>query len=103
MTAATATPTNRSYRATFILDNRGREETIDQLIESLKKEIAAVKGEVSAVENVGKRDFVRVTDKKLTGAHYVQVNFSGPSDVPQHLRERLRLNNVVYRTFIQTV
>ena len=100
---ATATPAKRNYRATFILDNRGREETVDQLVENVKKEIAAVKGAVSAVESVGKRDFARVTDKKLTGAHYVQINFSGPNDAPQHLRERLRLNNTVYRTFIQSV
>ncbi len=104
MTAATATatPTKRNYRATFILDNRGREETVDQLIEAVKKEIAAVKGEVSGVENLGRKDFVRVTDKKLTGAHYVQIDFTGPADAPQHLRERLRLNNSVYRTFIRS-
>ena len=102
---ATATPSTakRTYRATFILDNRGREETIEQLVEGVKKEIAAVNGEVSTVETVGTRDFIRVTDKKLTGAHYVQIDFSGPAEVPAQLRERLRLNNSVYRTFIQSV
>jgi len=30
------------------------------------------------VDNIGKKDFVRVTDKKLTGATYVHVNFSAP-------------------------
>lgn len=98
---ATATPAKRNYRATFILDNRGKEETVDQIVDGVKKVIADVKGEVSAVENIGKKDFIRVTDKKLTGAHYVQINFSGPTDAPQHLREKLRLNNSVYRTFIQ--
>ena len=100
--SATATPTKRNYRATFILDNRGKEESIDQIVEGVKKVIAEVKGEVSAVETVGKKDFARVTDKKLTGAHYVHINFAGPSDAPQHLRERLRLNGSVYRTFIQS-
>ena len=93
---------NRNYRATFILDNRGKEESIDQIVEGVKKVIAEVKGEVSGVETVGKKDFARVTDKKLTGAHYVHVNFSGPADSPQHLREKLRLNGSVYRTFIQS-
>ncbi len=91
----------RNYRATFILDNRGKEESIDQIVDGVKQEIAAVKGEVSAVENLGKKDFVRVTDKKLTGAAYVQIDFSGPADAPAHLRERLRLNTSVYRTFIR--
>jgi small subunit ribosomal protein S6 len=94
--------TKRNYRASFILDNRGKEETIDQIVDGVKKVIADVKGEVTAVENVGKKDFIRVTDKKFTGAHYVQINFSGPADAPAHLREKLRLNGSVYRTFIQS-
>ena len=94
--------TNRNYRASFILDNRGKEESIDQIVEGVKKVIADVKGEVSAVETVGKKDFVRVTDKKFTGAHYVQIKFSGPPDAPAHLREKLRLIQSVYRTFIQS-
>jgi small subunit ribosomal protein S6 len=93
----------RNYRATFIMDNRGREETIDQLVDGVKKVIAEVQGEVSAVENLGKKDFVRVTDKKLTGATYVHVSFSAPAAAPAQLVDRLRLNNSVYRTFIQSV
>jgi len=92
----------RNYRATFILDNRGKEESVDQIIEGVKKEIAAVHGDVSAVENIGKKDFVRVTDKKLTGATYVHVSFSAPAEAPAQLIERLRLNNSVYRTFVQS-
>ena len=56
------TQTKRKYHATFILDNRGREETIDQIIEGVKKEIAAVQGEITAVENLGKKDFARITE-----------------------------------------
>jgi len=94
--------TNRNYRASFILDNRGKEETVEQMIEGVKKVIAEVHGEVSAVENVGRKDFIRVTDKKFTGANYVQIKFSGPADAPANLREKLRLNSSVYRTFIQS-
>jgi len=94
--------TKRNYRASFILDNRGKEESVDQLIEGVKKVIAEVHGEVSAVENVGRKDFIRVTDKKLTAAHYVQIKFSGAPGTPAALREKLRLNNSVYRTFIQS-
>lgn len=94
--------TKRNYRATFILDNRGQADSIDQIVDGVKKVIAEVKGEVTGVESIGKKDFARVTDKKLTGASYVHVNFSGPADAPAHLREKLRLNNSVYRTFIQS-
>ena len=95
-------PTKRNYRATFILDNRGKEETVDQIVESVKKVIAEVQGEVTGVENIGRKDFVRVTDKKLTGASYVHVSFSGAAETPANLLAKLRLNGTVYRTFIQS-
>ena len=94
---------HRTYRASFILDNRGKEDSVEQLIDGVKKEIAAVQGEVTAVENLGKHDFVRVTDRKFTGAAYVQVNFSAPAGAPAALKERLRLNQSVSRTFVQSV
>ena len=93
----------RNYRASFILDNRGKEDSIDQILEGVKKEITAIDGEVTGVENLGKKDFVRVTDRKFTSGAYVQVAFNAPAEAPAQLKERLRLNSSVYRTFVQSV
>ena len=46
-------PNKRNYRATFILDTNGVEETVEQIIENVKQEIATVEGEVGEVENLG--------------------------------------------------
>ena len=100
--AATAA-TKRNYRATFILDNRGKEESVEQLIDEIKKEINAVQGDITAVENLGKRDFVRVRDKKFTSGVYVQISFAAPAAGPAQLNERLRLNNTVHRVFVESV
>ena len=97
-----STTTKRNYRATFILDNRGKEDSVDQIIDGVKKDILAVDGVVSAVEALGRRDFARVTDRNLPGATYIQVAFSAPATGPAALKERLRLNSTVYRTFLQT-
>jgi small subunit ribosomal protein S6 len=91
----------RNYKATFILDNRGKEDSVDTIIEGVKKEIAAVQGDVTAVENIGRREFVRKTDDKFPGGVYVQVNFSAPAEAPAQLHERLRLNESVYRALVQ--
>ena len=64
-------PTNRNYRATFIVDNRGKEDSIEQIIEGVKTEIGAIQGDISAVENLGKHEFARVTDAKLVGSYSV--------------------------------
>ena len=96
-------PNTRNYRATFILDQRGQEETIDQMIAAVQQEIAAVEGAVTHVENLGKRDFARVTDVKNPAGHYVQIDFTAPSSTPAALKDRLRLNRTVYRTFVETL
>jgi len=93
--------TKRNYKATFILDNRGKEDSVETLIEGVKKEIAAVQGEVTAVENIGRREFVRKTDNKFPAGVYVQVNFSAPAAAPAQLHERLRLNDTVYRALVE--
>ena len=93
--------TKRNYKATFILDNRGKEDSVETIIEGVKKEIAAVHGEVTAVENIGRREFVRKTDDKFPAGVYVQVNFTAPAAAPAQLHERLRLNDTVYRALVE--
>ena len=95
------TQTKRNYHANFILDNRGKEDSIDQLIDGVKKEIAAVQGDVTAVENLGRREFVRKTDPAFPSGIYVNIAFSAPAGAPAQLHERLRLNNTVYRAIVK--
>ena len=85
------------FHVNLLWGKQNREATAE-----VKKVITDVSGEVTGVENIGRKDFARVTDKKLTGAHYVHINFSAPAEAPKQLREKLRLNSSVYRTFIQS-
>ena len=95
------TQTKRNYHASFILDNRGKEDSVDQIIDGVKKEIAAVQGEVTTVENLGRREFVRKTDPQFPSGIYVNIAFSAPAGATAQLHERLRLNNSVYRAIVQ--
>lgn len=95
--------TKRNYRATFIIDNSGKEDTIEQILDGVKTDLAAVDAQVTAVEDIGRRDFVRITNPKRVAGHYVHVTFSGPAAAPAALKERLRLNHTIYRTFIENI
>jgi small subunit ribosomal protein S6 len=99
MTAAT----KRNYRATFILDTRGREETADQLVDEIKNEIASTGIEVGRVENLGRREFARKPDPKMTAGNYVQYDLSGPPDATLLLREHFKHNTVVFRIMVQSL
>jgi small subunit ribosomal protein S6 len=93
---------NHNYRATFILDNRGKEDSVDSIVDGLKKEIASLQGEVTGVENLGRRDFSRVTDRQFPSGVYVQLSFTAPAGVSAQLHEKLRLNQSVYRTLLES-
>ncbi len=95
-------PTKKNFKATVILDTRGRTETLDELVDGVKGEIAAVSGEVTGFESLGIRDFTRPTDRKYTAGPFVQIYFSAPSDCNKHLLERFRLNRTVYRSMIES-
>ena len=95
------TATTANYKATFILDTRGREEGIDELIDSVKQELTAAGADVSNVENLGKSDFARAADRRYTSGVYVQYDFSGSSETPAAVLEKLRLNKLVSHKMIQ--
>lgn len=102
MTAA-ATTTQRQYKVMMILDTRGREESIEQLIEQIKQEITGTGAEVSAAENLGPRDFARVTDDKFPSGNYVELDVKAPAGLAARLQEHFRLNKAVYRLLVQSV
>lgn len=95
------TATASNYKATFILDTRGREESIDDLVEGLKADLVSVGAEVTSVENIGRQDFARFPDAKYTAGVYVQYDFTGTSSTPAAVLEKLRLNRVVSHKIIQ--
>lgn len=86
---------------TLILDTRGREETPDQLVESLKPEFASIGGTITNVTLHGQRDFARVTDVRRPNGVYVTCDVEAASGFATALRGQLRLNKLVYRTLIE--
>lgn len=95
------TETKANYKATFILDTRGREESVDDLIDGLKNEIASVGAEVTKVENQGRQDFARASDPRYTAGVYASYEFAGDKSTPTKLIEKLRLNKLVSHKIIQ--
>lgn len=96
------TATQRPYRATFILDLRNYSEPVETLIEKLKETVTSVEGTVDAVENLGQKEFARITDRNRPTGIYIQLDFSGSGSVPAALKEKFRLDKTVDRILIQS-
>lgn len=95
--------TSKNYRASFVLDMRGKTESVEEIIDQLKKELEAVNAEVTEVENIGAKDFARTPDRDFKSGIFVNIDFKSPASAPQALHERLRLNKTVDRVLVQAV
>lgn len=92
---------SQNYRATFVLDMRDKTESVEEVIEQLKKEVEADQAEIVNVENIGRKDFARAPDRELKAGIFVQIDFRSPGYPPNALHERLRLNKTVDRVMVQ--
>ena len=99
-----AVETKNEYRATFVFDTRGVEESVDSLYEEITKILEGFGCEISKIENYGTLDMTRVSHntKQSTGV-YVEYNFSSGSDVPAKVHAKFRLDNRVDRIIIERI
>jgi small subunit ribosomal protein S6 len=93
----------RKYAASFILDMRGRTDTVDAVIEKLSTIVTDLGGQVSSVENFGQKNFERVADRKFTGGIYIQMMVEGIPTIVDGIRSKLRLDKTVNRILIESV
>ena len=90
----------KTYRATFILDTRHNDESVDEIVTRITQTIGTFDGEVSKVDDLGIKDFERPTVRGFESAPYVQIDFSSDADGPANLKEKLRLDKTVNRVVI---
>jgi len=91
----------RNYRATFVLDTRGVEAPVDELVEAYSTVIGEVSGTVQSFKNLGNKDFVRKADNGLANGIFIEYLFEGPADAPAQIQEKVRLDRKVNRVMVE--
>lgn len=94
--------TQRDYKATIILDSRGYDEPVETLIEKVTQNLTGLGANVTSSENLGRIDFIRVTNPNHTGDTYIKVEFSGEPSVPGSFHESVRLDRTIKRVVIES-
>lgn len=89
----------RSYETVFIISPDLSEEERPSFIEKFKNLIKEKGGEVTNVDEWGKRRFAYEINKKTEG-YYVLMNFNGEVDVPRELERVYRITDGVMRYLI---
>lgn len=96
-------PTINKYKATFILDLRESEDDSAKVLAELKELLSSIGAEPTDSEDLGLREFSRAADRHFTQGHYLEVFFDGPGAVPAKLKEKLKLDKRVNRTFVSAL
>ena len=87
----------KRYEGLFILDLAGREEGLNDVVEKVKSLLAGSGAKVETVQKMDKKSFARVTDKKVTGGHFVNVVFEATPTVMTALQSKFIHVPEVYR------
>ena len=82
----------KRYEGLFILNLAGKEEGLNDAVEKLKAEISAAGGKVETIQKMDKKPFVRVTDRRVPGGHYVNFVFTATPKVAAALVEKFHRN-----------
>lgn len=85
----------RNYEGLIILNSKGIEGTIEDLISSVGKEIEAEGGKLEEVQQLGRRQFAYPA-KHMDGGHYVNYLFSADAAAIEQIQSRLKLNDQVH-------
>jgi|GEM_PF-420338 ribosomal protein S6 len=93
----------RHYKATFIINLREAKRPVAEITNFLKDTIASAGGKVEGVEDIGVRDFIRVTHKANPTGHYVAIAFTATGDINIVIQQKLKLEKEVKRIFIEAV
>jgi len=95
--------TNRNYRATFILDTRGVEAPVEEMVKTYADLIGEAKGTVETTNNHGSQDFVRKASNGLPSGIFVQYDFTGPGTAPEEIQKKVRLDRKVNRVMVEAL
>jgi small subunit ribosomal protein S6 len=96
------TLTKRTYKTTIILDTRDQEKPVNELIEEVKTALATLDATVTRENDLGRREFVRVTDRKFTAGHYFELTIDAPGNFADDVQTKFRLDKLVYRIIVQS-
>ncbi len=86
---------SRKYEGLIVLDTRGMEASIDDLVSSIAKELEAEGAKLDEVQQIGRRKFANVS-RHLDAGHYVNYIFEAEPDAIARIESHLKLNEKVH-------
>lgn len=92
---------SRNYEGLIVLNTKGVDTSIDELVQSIGKEIEAEGAKLEEVKQLGRRQFA-YPPKHAESGHYVNYHFSAEPSAIEAIKSRLKLNGQVHLQHFQS-
>jgi len=86
---------SRKYEGLVVLDTKGIDTPIDELVSSVGQQIEAEGAKLDEVQNHGRKSFA-YNARQIEGGHYVSYMFDAEPAVINKIKASLDLNDAVY-------
>ena len=85
----------RKYQGVIVLDVSGKEDSVEDLIGQVGREIEDEGGRLEQIDQLGKKEFA-YNPRHLSSGFYVNYMFEAEPAMIEKVRERLQLNDLVH-------
>lgn len=85
----------RKYEGVYILKLQGQDETIDEMIGKITKELEANGASLEQIDRIGRKEFVYPNNAKQKHGYYVQYRFEAEPSSIHEVESHLKLSEQV--------
>ncbi|MFM1559723.1 MAG: 30S ribosomal protein S6 [Roseibacillus sp.] len=93
---------NRKYESLIVLNTKGNEDSVDELVGAVAKEMESEGAKLDEIKQLGKRKFA-YNARHLDSGHYVNYIFEADPQQVQNIQNKLKLNSLVHLQHYQRV
>ena len=93
---------DRKYEGLIVLNTKGKEDSVDELVGAVAKEMEAEGAKLEEIKQMGRRNFAYKA-RHLDGGHYVNYIFEADTQQVQKIQGKLKLNALVHLQHYQRV
>jgi small subunit ribosomal protein S6 len=88
----------RNYEAMIVLDTKGKEESVDQLISGVTKEFEKAGAKLEQVDNLGRKTFP-FSPRHVEAGFFINIQMKAEPAAVKAAKARLTLNDAVYQQY----
>ncbi len=91
---------SRKYEAMIVLDTKGKEDSVENIISQLNRDFEQSGAKLTQVDNLGKRKFP-YAPRHVESGWYVNFLFEAEPASVDKLQARFKLNESIYQQYYQ--